>query len=428
MNFGFGGFIKSKFASDSLWSIASVIFLGVCGLLLNFIIARRYNAQVLGIFNLSYAVYIISSQFATLGVQVSAQKHIAESPEDEVRCRSVIASGLLVVVLLASFCTVVLYLIRGWLAMVLKSPGVAVGILYIIPGLWCFSINKFFLNVLNGFRRMRSYSMLVSLRYLAILMALLYAAAIGLPGEKISGIFSVAEFLLLFVLLVVIYRLRLLSFTRVNDMRSWVKKHVVFGTKSFMGGVTAELNTRIDVLIIGYFWSDWHVGIYSFAAVIVEGVNQIPYVLKQNIDPVFARLIAERKFDTVREIISYGRRWSFYAMALLGLTLILVFPVVTNFIVKNQEFRLAWPVFFILMVGAIIQNSTLPFSGILVQAGYPGLQTALIVSAALSNIALNLAMVPVFGINGAAVATSLSFVLFVVYLRILTTKALNVAV
>lgn len=419
--------VKSKFASDSLWNIASVFFLGICGLILNFLIARNYNARVLGIFNLVYAVYILASQFSTLGVQVSTLKHIAEAPDDNNRGQVIIVSAFIVIGFLSSFFAFLLYLIHRWIAEILNSPGLAVGILFMIPGMWCFSINKLFLNVLNGYRKMKIYSLLITLRYCFIILSVAVVTVMNLSGEKLSVVFSVSELLLLVILLLVMSNLRLLSFGWRADLIFWIKKHILFGSKFFMGGVTSELNTRVDVLIIGYYWSDWHVGIYSFAAMIVEGVNQIPYVFKQNLDPIFAGLMAKKEINAVRQIIRQGRKWVFYGMFILGVALMISYPVATNLLLKNNEFRIGWSVFCILLFGAIIQNSYLPFSGILVQSGYPGLQTILVLSATITNIILNILLVPLFGINGAAMATAFSSILFVVYLRIITAKALHIS-
>jgi O-antigen/teichoic acid export membrane protein len=418
--------IKSKFATDSLFSLVSVVLLGVCGLVLNFVIARKYNAATLGVFNEVYACYILFSQFAALGVQVSSLKHTAEYSEDPVECGKIFTSAFIVVVLSASVFSAALFFLRSWIAVFFKSPGVATGLLWIIPGLWCFSMNKLFLNVLNGFRMMKAYAFFTSIRYIAMLLALAASVRTGLAGERLSIIFSVSESLL-FVLLFV-YRVRSFSFSSLTETRQWMKRHLSFGLRSMVGGISADLNTRIDVIILGYFSSDRIVGIYSFAATIVEGVAQIPYVLKQNVDPILARLIMLKKTEEVVSMISRGKKWSFGGMLVLGIVLISIYPYAISLVTGNPDFKGSWPVFCILMAGSIIQSGYVPFSGILVQSGYPFLQTLHLLSFTLSNVVFNIVLVPFFGIFGAAIATSLAFVMFVYYLKLFTFRAMKIMI
>jgi O-antigen/teichoic acid export membrane protein len=63
--------------------------------------------------------------------------------------------------------------------------------------------------------------------------------------------------------------------------------------KSFFSNVLLQMNTRIDVLVLGLFWSDHIVGIYSFAATLAEGVYQLLVVLRTNYNPMLVRLTLE---------------------------------------------------------------------------------------------------------------------------------------
>ncbi len=418
--------ISSKFAADSLYTLGSIFLLGLCGLLLNLIIALKYGALVLGVFNLVYAAYIISSQFATLGVQVSALKHVAQFSEDKPLTATVILAALLLVVTMAAAASLMLFWLRHVIAGILKNPDVATGILYVIPGLWCFSVNKLFLNILNGLRMMKAYTFFIAVRYFGVTGALLGAVYLRLPGEKLSIILSVSELFLIVVLS--IYCTRFFRHVQFHLFKAWVWKHLIFGTKSFMAGVTAELNTRVDVLILGYFLTGWHVGIYSFAAVIVEGMMMIPYVLKQNMDPILAKVLIQKKTADVESMIRKGRRWATLGMLGLSGLAVMLFPLLVRFIVRKTDFMYGWPVFCILLAGTVVQSGVVPFSGILVQGGAPGLQTLLLVTVTLSNIILNIIFVYFFGIIGAAIATALSLLLFVVYFRILAFRALGIHV
>src|SRR4030095_6718684 len=60
----------------------------------------------------------------------------------------------------------------------------------------------------------------------------------------------------------------------------WVVRHLSFGWHALPGNLITELNTRIDVLVLAVFVSDRIVGVYSFVAMLAEGVFQIGVVVR----------------------------------------------------------------------------------------------------------------------------------------------------
>jgi len=52
----------------------------------------------------------------------------------------------------------------------------------------------------------------------------------------------------------------------------------------------------------------------------------------------------------------------------------------------------------------------IPFDNLMLVSGHPGLQTLQHMTLVLTNIILNLAMIPLLGIRGAAIATALSYI------------------
>ncbi len=70
--------IKTKFVTDSFFMFMSIFLMGICGFLFNFIVITKYNAGVLGTFNLMFAIYNIFILTASGGVPFSVLKHTAE--------------------------------------------------------------------------------------------------------------------------------------------------------------------------------------------------------------------------------------------------------------------------------------------------------------------------------------------------------------
>lgn len=416
--------ISEKFKKDVFWNVGSLFVLGVAGIIMNILIARFYGADTLGIFNQVYAVYILASQFAAGSIHLSTQKHIAEFSNNQKRCDKIISSAVTATFVLACLVTIIIFFLRGNFGSILKSPAVSVSLIYTLPGLVFFAVNKTLMAIFNGFRLMKSYALAQTLRYLLMVVFLVLAIILEFPGEKISFIFSGAEIVLFFYLII-----RVLSlFQFVWQWGDWLTTHLIFSYKALPGNIMVDVNTRVDVLILGYFASDRIVGIYSFAAILAEGFSQLLIVLKTNINPILARLSAQKKKNELQDVIRLGVRLTYPVTALLGLLTIFFYPIFVKILVPGQDFSQSWGVFIILIVGIILGSGYLPFQMLLAQAGFPLAYTNLITLTFLANVVFNLLLVPILGMEGSALATSLSVLLSVVVLKIYTLKMLKIKI
>jgi O-antigen/teichoic acid export membrane protein len=95
----------------------------------------------------------------------------------------------------------------------------------------------------------------------------------------------------------------------------------------------------------------------------------------------------------------------------------LVLPFFTPYF-PNDLVTLCYPLLLILIIGLVIFSTTIPLDHILIQAGQPGNQSLLMSINVMINILLNLALIPVFGLYGAASATAIAFICatFIVHL------------
>lgn len=416
---------KSTFTLDYVLNLGSVILLGISGIIINIVIVRFYTASDLGSFNQIYSVYVFFSQVAVIGVQISVLKHVAQFSEKSKECNVIITTALLISLLSASVSTLVLFMSRNLIGGLLESNAVRAGLIYILPGLWCFALNKVYLSILNGFQEMRAYAFFSSLRALGLLFSILVAVVVEIDGYKLPLIFTAAE--LTTFICIAFYTHRLFSLD-LRGYREWIRKHLIFGLKSMGIGVVTEINTRVDVLILGIFASDRVVGIYSLAAILIEGVYQLPFVLRRMLDPILTKLVYQFRLQDVKNLVRRGAAWTFLGILPVCGLLVAFFPKAVNLLTDNPDFSDSWLILCILASGAIVQSSYIPFSGLLVQGGFPGHQSLVIMSTCLANVALNFLLIPYYGMFGAAVATAISYILFVAFLKLFTYQLFKIRI
>ena len=419
--------LLGKFGTDVLWNVASLAVLAVCGIVMNIIIAWYYTPDILGAFNQVYAVYMVFSQLAVAGIHLSVLKYVAQYSTKRDTYRSLFTVGLFLSSGFAIVACIIFWLIRAEFGrLMMNNPGVATGVAYATLGLFFFSINKVFLSMLNGLSRMKSYAIYQALRYIFMILALIGATMLHSPGDHLGVIFSVAESLLFLCMLPV--TLPEMQWPTLAVLKEWVGKHLDFGIRGFFSNVLLQLNTRVDVLILGYFYDDRIVGIYSFAAILAEGIYQLPFVLQLNYNPILVNLIADQKIDELKLTIKKGVRFSYLVMLVIGLSAVLLYPLGIALVTNKAAFMQSWPIFAILMAGIVVASGYVPFGTILLQAGRPGLHTLMIVLLVFTNIIGNYVLVPVLGATGSAIATGFSFALSMLLLKIFTKGALKLQI
>ncbi|MCP4151392.1 MAG: flippase [bacterium] len=416
---------KNKFIADSLLNLMGFFFLGVSGIIINMVIGRYYSAHDLGVFNQVYAIYVLFSQLAAAGMQVSVLKHVAQHNHRETRDK-IISSALYVTIVSGTLFVVLLYFFRGVTGWILNSPDVVAAIPYVLVGLWCFALNKLFMGILNGLEKMKAYAIFTALRGIGFIIGIFAAVYFKLEGYKLPLVCTITESSVL--LAIALYCKGLFTFATPRQCVSWMREHLLFGVKSLSVGLITELNTRIDVLVLGIFVSDRIVGIYSMAAMVIEGVAQIPFVLRRIFDPKLTKLIYGKQADKIKALVRKGALRMFLGMLPLCIAAVLLYPVAIRFLTGNPDFEASWKVFAILAAGLVIQSGYIPFSGMLVQGGYPGYQSLFVLLVCVTNTVLNFILIPFFGITGAATATAVSFVFFVLYFKIFVFRVFKLKV
>ncbi|MBE7434430.1 MAG: oligosaccharide flippase family protein [Anaerolineales bacterium] len=406
--------VSEKISTNVMWNIASYGIIAVIGLLLNFVIAFYYDTAVLGVFNQVFAYYIFLSQLAVGGVHLSMLKAVAQSHNDEDRVIKLFTSGMILTLLTSLFVSLITYLLKEFLGEILRSQDVSVGVGYIVPGLLFFSLNKTMLALINGLNQMKDYAIFQALRYIFFLLSISCLVALSFPGNVLPVIFSLSEGALFLLLLIKTYK-------HLDINGSWLYKdlyysHALFGLKAAGGNLLLDINTRVDVIVLGYFASDRIVGIYSIAALVVEGFCQLPVVLRANVNPLITQGFYNKNRQDFQKLLIKIRNLSFLVLSPVGIIIALAFPLLF-LIWSDPDLIASWKPLVIIMVGVLMSVGYLPLLTIFNQTGHPASQTILIFVIFLTNLILNILLVPLYGLIGSAIATGLTFALQGLYIR-----------
>lgn len=415
----------ARLRRDVAWNLVPVALLAVVGLGLSFAIARVWGAAAYGVFNLVSTAYFAFAVLGACGLQYAVLRAIAEAPDEPDRVAAVVVGALIPTAVLAAVTTALFLALRPALARWLDSPEVAEGMTWAAPALACFSLNKVLFGVVNGLRRMRAFAIYTSLRYVLIAGGLAIAYASELHAAALPGIWSFAEAGVLLALvgeLVATVRL-----SRAAGWPAWARRHLDFGARGVVATLAYELNTKLDVWMVGVLVADKAaVGIYALAAALNEGVAQLAQVLQNNLDPVIARTLGNG--GALHDLVRRTRRWFVPALAATCALAALVYPVLIPRLIGDPAFAAGAVPFAILMAGVALASPMLPFAHVLLMAKRPGWHTVLLVITIAINIAGNAALIPRLGIAGAAASTAGTLIASMLLLRGLARRRAGVQI
>ncbi|GAG40288.1 unnamed protein product, partial [marine sediment metagenome] len=165
---------------------------------------------------------------------------------------------------------------------------------------------------------------------------------------------------------------------------------------------------RADMYLIGYFLGTTSVGYYSIAVLVAELVFLAPQVAGQLI---FPKAAAQEKDSHL--LAARVNRISIVYSLVLVLGVVAVGKYIIVFLFGPDFIKSFYPMLFLLPgIIAINSGSTLGYylGG---REGYPPILIVAIFSALVTNIFLNLVLIPKFGIVGAAISSSIAYMIYI---------------
>lgn len=415
--------LRSKLGADIAWTMSSFVVLAISGIVINVAVVTLRDAAALGAFNLAYAIYIVGSQVATFGLHYSVMRHAALLEDDPGQRGRLLFTASASALVLGCAAAALMGWGSGLLGELFGSVVAGESIRNAAAGLLLFPLSKVLLGFLNGLRRMKAYAALQSTRYVFIMIWVTAVSASAAPFETATYGFVVAEVVTLGGAAVYL-GLRGLLAQQAFDW-TWLKRHLQFGGKSLLMGIFAEMNSRVDVLLVGYFLSDRAVGIYSFAAMLVDGIYHVLAVVRVNLNPVLAPAVKDRSWHSITAMLRRSQRIVYPAAAALAIALVAAFWLITTTLVPEKGLQEGIVSLIILTSALTLISAYVPFDNLLMVSGRPGYQAVQQLCVVLANVVLCLLLTPAYGIAGAATSTAASYLTGIVVLMLLVRRELG---
>jgi O-antigen/teichoic acid export membrane protein len=414
--------------SNSLLSVTDIrtksalVFLGIFaqyGLLFvaGILIARYLGAEILGRYQLGISLVAVLSVFTQLGFNQGIVKFVPLFREKRQfpEVNRVIRFSFSVSITVASLIAVLLSGFPEFFAELLFHDRTMKGIVYysgfylVVCTLLQLSIATF-----DSYKRQVIQTMIskvgVSFLFVGTLIYIVFSHS--MDPETLLLVRVVIESLGIFCLFLVFrFWISEKSDHPAKEASSFrIRELIGFSFPLLLVSAIQVVITNIDILMIGWFMTVNDVGIYTICVMI----SRVGFLILTAVNSIIAPMISEHQSgkDTIQHyerILKISTRWLFGASAnILLLTVIFSSQFLGVF---GKEFENAEVALWILTIGTFIHLATGPTGTFLVMSGNQGFELGNSVFLMFSNIALNALLIPIFGIIGAAAATTISILL-----------------
>lgn len=396
--------------SDSILQrfIRGTISIGVgsiIGMLLGFAsmaVAVRYVTPAeFGAFVLLQIITVFLAEVSGFGLSLAVPRFMT-STEDEERRWAIVNSALYfrigVIVLISSS----ILSLRPWLASWFETPLLAQLILFIPLLFGLEALGKLLKAVLQGLFRFRVIglvellSSLINLLLIGWLVVYLHAGLLGLVYAKLFSL-GIA-YLIAYLAASIRHRLSL------NLPVLW--ELLRFGFPLQVNYVMSFIFMRLDTLIIAALLGPAGTAFYEVARRIPDSLIRIYDAFRAVYFPFISNLFAEKKLETATSVLNNSVRWLSF-ITILGSLIALLFGNEIITLLFSEQYQASVPVFVILMIALnlTLVETTLGYS--LVAIGDSDKPLIINIVRSITSLACNLALIPVFGFVGAAIANVL---------------------
>ncbi len=206
----------------------------------------------------------------------------------------------------------------------------------------------------------------------------------------------------------------------IYNIKAWIKSALPL---SLIGGMLV-INSQTDIIMLGAIKGPKETGIYSIANAFAGLITFVLISVNAALAPSIASLHAERNMLKLQNKITLSARLIILLSLPIGIILIFFGKVFLS--IYGTDFAIGLSSLRILCIGQLVNASVGSVGLLLIMTGHERDSAWGIGLGAIANVILNFLLIPPWGIDGAAIATSSSMVIWNIILMWFVWKRLGI--
>ena len=408
----------STIARGSFWTLSSNITTKLISFIYTIIIARLLLVEEIGIFYLVLSVLGILYVFTDLGIMYSLSRYVPYlyGKKEFGKLKNLVKLSYLGGGILTFIFSVLVFIFSDYISQLIGQPVIAP--ILKMMSIWLFikEIDDVNRGILKGRKRMKEAQGIGIIQsFVKLTITIIAFYMIGFNAEALS-----IGYLLSFLLV-----LPLGGYCVIQEIKTWkneetkytFKEQLSFGREIISFGLIVTLISTLwtiiqytDRIMLGFFTDDAldKIAIYSIAlglanlVIIFGGIGGIFF-------PVVSELYGKKDFESMNRTLKTSMKW--LVMLMVPFTLIMgIFGDALLELFYGAVYEKGATILLLFVIGLFIRSIFSLPSLILSAMRRLDVEVKAMGVAAIANVALNLFFIPIWGINGAALASLISLI------------------
>lgn len=400
----------NRIGSGSFSVLLSEIIKNISGGIVLILLTRLYlSPDEYGLLSLSIAIFSAIHIVANLGIPKSAARYISEfrnKDPDQVSWILLSAGGMVFIGIIISSLGIVLF--RGFISKLFRTPELypllTLGIFYVVfEGVYAYHRSVF-----QGFGKVELSALIESIRGITNLAAILFLVILGYGVAGALTGYIVGYLLSSIIGLICLLNISTITFDSDSFRRDLPQRIFNYSIPLTVTKASNILYKRVDSIMIGFFLTPMAVGFYMLAKQISSFALAPATALGFTVAPIYGEKnisedkteVSELYEDTIQFVLL------FYLPAAVGL--IFVAEPIIRYII-GRSYLDSVPVLQILAIFLLINAINQVTNDSLDYLGHAKERAIARGASSIVNFLLNLVLIPIMGVIGAAIATVLSY-------------------
>ena len=407
-------------AWGSFWGLVGTLALKLVSFAYAIYVARAFSQENVGLFYLALSVIGVVGFWRDLGLPAALQRYIPfyEAKKQGGKALALLKISFMVELALGVLLSAALFIFAGPIGELYQNAGLAEGLRLLAAYVIFENISKVVTSYLQGRGDIKACQFLNNVQNIAKLAFTL--ALFSFYGASLFTLsFAFALSFLVVLLLGAPLLMRRLKDHENREGEPLTRSELVndilpFGitltiVQSFWGLISST-----DRMLLGYFGNPANsietVAIYSIATQLALTIMVFPGAFGGIFLPVISRLAGKDDHATMRKVMQTSQRWILFVTIPIALAT-MAFAGEMLSVFYGGSYRSGGTAMAIFILGLMFSTLVYPITLALAGMRLVKLELYVAIAAGVANVALNILLIPSFGMEGAAFASAMAFLL-----------------
>ncbi|OOF56406.1 flippase [Rodentibacter genomosp. 2] len=379
------------------------ILVGVLQIVTLILIARGLGSEQMGLYTLAILLPTLFSQMITFGLQSVNIYAIGRKIVNERQALYV----NLVLLTFISLLTVLVLAVGVHYFGVYFFKDMPVTLLYLsIASLLPQTFFTVLPSLVQAMQNFKWFNILCVAQPAMVFVISLIAVLLSNQVESVLMAYVVSHWLSFIILIRIIWKLIKIE---IYPVFKFLKEFIGYGVQSHFSNIITLLNYRSSLLILGYFTTPIVVGVYSVGMQLAEKLWLPSQAVSTVLLPrLSSKLGEDNDAREVAKLTLDSARMTLLVTLLIGAAFAVLAPIVVDWLF-GEDYNQAVYVVLFLLPGILAWTPSRILANDLAARGFAELNLKNSYWVFVINVALSLCLVPLFGLIGASLATTMAY-------------------